>query len=920
MLLPRRPRLFFYAAALAIVAASMLWPLRSPVQAQAAPNPKLDPALVAQLGQALPGSPIEVVIVFSDLTAVSRVQALASQFYRMQILPMAGAIVTADQIPIIASWPEVYSVTYNAPLKYFLHESVQTIRADQVWTTYGQVGGNPNVAVAIVDSGIDGTHPDLPFGSKVVQNVKVLPYQVAIENQPLTDTTSGHGTHVAGTIGGNGAASGGYYRGVAPGVRLVGLGAGEATKILTATEAYDWVLQHHAQYGIRVVSNSWGSTGGELNLRDPIAIATLEAYKRGILSVFAAGNDGGYDVMNPYSLAPWVLSVAAGRKDGPLADFSSRGKDGDYFKHPDLTAPGVNIYATRSKTVGVTATDPFPNPVNPLWTTSYTVLSGTSMATPHVSGAAALLFSANPQLSPDQVIDLLTLTTKPMPGYALHEAGNGYLDALAAYQASRNVTGNLPAFLAGSRQHGEAEVLGLSPNPPIDEVTFSGFSAVGISDTPSVIDHPFQVPSDATYIDIQLTWMPQTMDAFDLEVIDPQGRVVVSSGNSVGQAEAVLFVPESAGNYLVRLHPFVGAAVDYKVVVRIARAGMRSNPTPAYQYYLAVTSVYKTYGALGLGSDYFRGGDSGFIVFTLVTPDGKPAPGLAGSLSAVYTDRTGRVVLSDTAIVDRDGGEYETSFNTGASGWSAAPGPIKVSFGWTGTGAIRATPTGFSLNSLATSLRVDTPDPRAGAPLSFSGDVAQRTSVAVGTVQTAPVAGAKVDITLVDRHGTPMTSTSITSDAQGHYSGSLAAPGDAVSWTTLVAEATYNDPTIAAGPSQWYGRASATVRFPGNVPPDVTLQVTPEGTKKSANNFLIAIDATIADDDGRPDVTGASLVLQDARGHVFGRWSLADFTAADDRRWTLHKVTRVSGHSPWTITLTAQDSAGQKATASQTVK
>jgi serine protease AprX len=547
-------------------------PLRPTVpvlQAQAIASLKLDAALATRLSQVAPGAPLEVVIVFSDISAAPTVRGLSTKFIQMRTLPMAGAVLTAAQIRTIAEWPQIHSITLNARLTYFLAESVPLIKADQVWSA-GETGANTTVAV--IDSGIDGTHPDLSTGSKVIQNVKVLPFAPSLENQALTDTTSGHGTHVAGTIGGTGVASGGYYRGVAPDVKLVGLGAGEVIAILTATQAYDWVLTHHAEYNIRVVSNSWGTTGGEINLRNPVVMATFEAYKKGILSVFAAGNDGGSDVMNPYSLAPWVLAVAAGSKAGALADFSSRGKAGDAFKHPDITAPGVDIFATRTKTVGITALDPFPNPVNATWTPYYTMMSGTSMATPHVSGAAALLFSSNPMLSPDQVIDALVQTTTPMPAYALHEAGYGYLNALAAYQASRTMTGNLTAFLAGDRDHSEAEVLGFDPNQPVTvtEQVFTGSTAAGAGGVPA-IDHPFDVGSGTLYVDVRVTWSPQIEDAYDVEILDPDGTVVVSSGNSVGEAETALFAPKKTGRYVLRLNPFAAVGAQYEARVRMAQ-------------------------------------------------------------------------------------------------------------------------------------------------------------------------------------------------------------------------------------------------------------------------------------------------------------------------------------------------------------
>jgi serine protease AprX len=911
-----------FGAVLLLAAIGTIQPAAPPIHAQSTSPQKLDAKLIAQLSQALPGTPIEVVITFSDVAAAPRVQALSTRFFQMQALPMAGAVLPAEQIQTIAAWPEVYSITFNAPLKYFLRESVPVIKADQVWRTYGQTGGN--ATVAIVDSGIDATHTDLPMGSKVVQNVKVIPFGLSQENVALSDTSSGHGTHVAGTIGGNGAASGGYYLGVAPNVKLVGLSAGEGIHILSAVQAYDWILQHHAQYDIRVVSNSWGSTGGEINLRDPIAIATLEGYKRGILSVFAAGNDGGYDVMNPYSLPPWVISVAAGKKDGAtLADFSSRGKDGDYFKHPDITAPGVDILSTRLKTLGITAADPFPNPVNPLWTASYTVMSGTSMATPHVSGAAALLFSSNPQLSPDQVIDALLSTTTFLPGYKLHEAGFGYMNVLAAFEAARNMTGNLPAFLAGNRQHTDSEVLGFDPGGAewVDEFTYNGLSAVAATGM-APIDYPINVPEGTLYVDIALTWSPNQQDAFDLQVLDPQGNLRVQSGNSVDSGEYAFFVPNTYGTYTLRLVPFAGVAAQYTATVKVATGTQPANwppsQPPADSVYLGVAGLYKSYGAVGLVTDAFRSGDMGFGVFTVAAANGTPLVGQAANLQAVFLDRNGTVVFADNTIAEREtAGEYETSWNTGTAGWNA--GPITISFVWKGAGSMRAVDTGFHLNKLATTMQTNGTNFVPGSRITFSGTVAQVTTAATGTVQNTPVNGATVTLSLRDANGNTMTSMLARADLLGRYSGAFTAPQGARGKMTLVAEAQYLDPATALGTAEWYGRANAALTFPGNIAPTASLAATPDANRKSNGPFLMSIDASAKDADGTADISSIALVLTDGKGRVLGRWSKSDFTS-ENNSWHFAKVPRVNGHSPWTVTLTVADSAGQTATATRTVK
>ena len=890
---------------------------------------KIDPTLATKLNSVSSLTSLEVVIVFSDISAASRVRSLSTRFIQMQTLPMAGAVMTARRIRDLANWPEIYSITLNQQLKYFLHESVAYIKADQVWNNYGETGSNATVAV--IDSGIDATHADLPLGSKVIQNVKIVPFGNPLENQPVTDTSSGHGTHVAGTIGGTGAASNGYYKGVAPGVKLVGVGAGELLFILTATQAYDWVLTHHEEYHIRVISNSWGSTGGGVNVRNPVVVASLEAYNRGILSVFAAGNDGGYDVMNPYSIAPWVISVAAGTKTGQLADFSSRGQDGDYFKHPDVTAPGVSIYSTRSKTIGITALDPLPNPVNPLWTPYYTMMDGTSMATPHVSGAAALLLSHNSNLSPDQVIDLLTSNAAPMPSYQFHEVGYGYLDVLAAYQDSQDEAGNLQAFLAGERLHTIEEVHGFNPNDPVsyDETTFTGSVQVGASEgtvsgvSIGAVEHTIDLTdnSGVLYVDVNVTWTPEQEDAFDLVVLDPQGDVVVTSGNGIGEGESALFVPRESGEYTVQLQPFVAATTSYEVNVKTAYgtppADWPPSGTPQYDYYLGLTDIYKLHGVLGLASQYFRSGDAAFVVFSAISADGLPVLASQSKLQAIYTDHNGNVGFVDTAIVDRDGGEYESSFDTLSPNWKAAPGPITLTFGWSGGGNAKIPTTVFYYNYLDVSLASGATEYQPGDTVSFSGAINQADTVAAQDIQHTPVGGAALTVSLLDSNGATLTSTEVQTDALGSFDGSLVAPANARGAVKLVAESTYIDPTILAGNPEWYGENDVELQFPGNLPPTATLQVTQPTNENT--RFFIHILATASDPDGRSDITAISLSLSDSKGRSLKRWTMSDFSQLDDFTSSLETSYRVSGKAPWTLTLSVTDNAGQTVTTSETI-
>jgi len=404
---------------------------------------------------------------------------------------MVAALATPAQLVSISALPGLEGVYANKQLQYFmLHESVPAIRADAVHAA-GITG--KGIGIAILDSGIDGLYnPDLAYPQHTIQNVKVLYNQndlftfgkdapkpirkgatLVVENLSNSETSVGHGTHVAGIAAGMGTAGNGYYTGVAPGANLIGIGTGDILFIFFALAGFDYILDHQQQYNIKVVNNSWG-TSGAFDPKDPINEATKKVTSRGITVVFAAGNDGpGQNTLNPYSVAPWVISVAAGCKvgvadptnseahcmlddgsnplvptnneprDHVLADFSSRGVPGDNLYHPDITAPGVHIVSTRASTGTVLNGDDANHDVRICQISAtnlafYTCASGTSMASPHIAGVVALMQeAAGGKLSPTQVLNALTSTARPLPGYGTWEVGAGFVDAYAAVMKVR---------------------------------------------------------------------------------------------------------------------------------------------------------------------------------------------------------------------------------------------------------------------------------------------------------------------------------------------------------------------------------------------------------------------------------------------------------------------------------------------------
>lgn len=422
----------------------------------------LDPRLASRLAAALPTDQLEVVISYDQSSPVSDGQLAIlrslgiDRGIAMRQLPIAGALATPAEIRALVQRSDVRAVHLNRALEYYNADArrlsgVDALQADPALGYTGR-----GVTVMVNDSGIDATHQDLPFGSKVVENVQALTNLGSIvnfgratylEGQLNTDISSGHGTHCAGTVGGTGAASSGIQRGVAPSADIVGYGSGAVISILDAVGGFDYAIdnQYSFRSPIKVISNSWG-TSGTFDPADPVNVASYAAYKAGIVSVFAAGNDGpAENTHNPYAQAPWVISVGAGNKDGTLADFSSRGKRGEsgtfnmgdgvqwtYINEPTLVATGVDVVSTRALTGALPLLAAPQDVALGAQAAFYTHMSGTSMATPHVAGIVALLFEANPGLTPLEVKEVLRSTANPMSGRQTYEVGSGHVDAREA--------------------------------------------------------------------------------------------------------------------------------------------------------------------------------------------------------------------------------------------------------------------------------------------------------------------------------------------------------------------------------------------------------------------------------------------------------------------------------------------------------
>lgn len=340
-----------------------------------------------------------------------------------------GATGTPALFSQLAATGLIRRVEYNRPLRYFLNSSHQATGGRDVLN--GSVGGvaydGSGIGVAVVDSGIDGTHPD--FQGRMGGNVKLIPLTALAIDLEDTDGISagGHGTHVAGTVAGTGAASGGDRHGAAPGATLYGVSGGTAISMHSAVAGLEWVLDNHDQVSpaIRVVNNSWGSGAGPHDPGSATALANQALVNAGIVVVFAAGNDGGDGSSQQTSPTcvdptPGVICVASyndqnsGTVNGPMSSFSSRGRNGEPNTYPDISAPGDQIIAPCRLTlpICVTGTD---------GSNEYATLSGTSMAAPHIAGIVAQILQANPALTPAQVEDILEDTARQISTGAAYQ-------------------------------------------------------------------------------------------------------------------------------------------------------------------------------------------------------------------------------------------------------------------------------------------------------------------------------------------------------------------------------------------------------------------------------------------------------------------------------------------------------------------
>lgn len=581
------------------------------------------PELASLISNAAVQDVFEVIVTFEGEGAISpeRLNILESAGVTGGVsfkqLPIVGITATKAQIEQIYASNEVRSVWYNAPLSLENDGATQItgvdrLRADSTMRNQGMPFSGRGIGVVVNDSGVDGTHSDIKYPNHVIQNVlaqtnlhslsDILPVSYQ-EDTANTDIAGGHGSHVAGIIGGNGAMSIGKYQGVAPGAKIIGYGSGAGLFILDTIGGFDYALTHQYDYNIRVISNSFGSTsdtGTDFNPDHPTNVATKALSDNGVIVVFSAGNSGSGEatITGNFKKAPWVITVAAGDKEGRLADFSSRGVKGKggevmvgneifhWEDRPTVTGPGVDIISTRASLSSLSALSIGDDSevMAPYHVPYYTSMSGTSMSAPHVAGIVALMLEANPNLTWREVKAILQETATNMPGRETWEAGAGYANAYAAVKSVVDESLNFGNTTKIERNFNAKALTSVQAEYP-ETVTFSP-----VGDNEGTI---VPVKPDASMVMVRANIDDNTVG---LSLTSPSGK---RYGSSIaipvlGQNIAVT-APAEAGDWILQAHGIGGIS------------GVDVDPTGLTNGYAVpsdidvTVKIIKTDGYTGLG-------------------------------------------------------------------------------------------------------------------------------------------------------------------------------------------------------------------------------------------------------------------------------------------------------------------------------
>ncbi|MGE5581964.1 MAG: S8 family peptidase [Bacillota bacterium] len=386
---------------------------------------KLSPPLLKPDFAVDPGACRRFIIETTSRRRTDRIAALVDAsrgkvHQELSLIPSLVAEFPCSALEELARHRQIRKIWHDAPVYARLDSAVPAVRGDLA-QKMGLTG--KEVTIAILDTGI------YPHRDLVTPENRIFGWYDFInqKNSPYDD--NGHGTHVAGIIAGNGTASRRKYKGMAPEAVLVGVkaldkdGTGTVSKFLAAIE---WCLAHQNEFRIKVINLSVGGPAQESYRLDPLCRATTMAWNKGIFVCAAAGNEGpGAKTIETPGINPKIMTVGNVDNRETLTDIddrlspsSSRGPTIDNITKPNIVAPGTDITST------------WPGG-------GYRTLSGTSMSTPMVAGAAALIIQKWPAIKPDQLKFLLMKNAHNL-GLGPNLQGAGVLNLEKIFNAAPN--------------------------------------------------------------------------------------------------------------------------------------------------------------------------------------------------------------------------------------------------------------------------------------------------------------------------------------------------------------------------------------------------------------------------------------------------------------------------------------------------
>ena len=351
---------------------------------------KLCPVLSAKI-MAQSKEEVPIIIQFNNpnLSVKRDIGSLATKFKsNLPIINGFAGYMTTESIYSIVNNPEVKYISFDSKVYTLLDIASPTM---EVSFPHDRGYKGEGITIAIIDTGVSA-HSDL-----TKPNNRIIGFKDMINNKDIPYDDNGHGTHVAGIIAGNGFSSKGKYTGVAPKANILAIkaldkdGGGNISDIISAIS---YIVDTKDKYNTKIINLSLGTPANSTCAKDPLCKAAKIAVQSGLTVVTAAGNSGPSigSILSP-GISRDVITVGAvddkrtiDPSDDTIAPFSSRGPTLEGLSKPDLLAPGVNINSLSH------------NKLN-----GYSALSGTSMATPLVSGAVALLLNMDKNLGPEEI-------------------------------------------------------------------------------------------------------------------------------------------------------------------------------------------------------------------------------------------------------------------------------------------------------------------------------------------------------------------------------------------------------------------------------------------------------------------------------------------------------------------------------------